>query len=305
VAELQRLQDALRQPLTDPAQLEAVWAGLAALRRQIPGVAAGLSRPEEQGVLDRCNATVDGLIAALGPGREERRATRALKDAINTFETQVNRPSATVTSPDEAGRLLGTLEQLRWKVDAIPTGADADGPRPQALASLREAMDFARQKLEARVSELTNQGEVTAAERALRKIVEEAGGFDDADAIARTLARLDGLERTLQTPREGAPSGELDRVIREIAAVRAQVKEIVEGQEAARVIRNAIHGYNAAARTFERGPTTPELAANLRAHFQELASGLDRVNGNAMPEQLRGQHAQIAEAVQALLQRLR
>ena len=302
VAELQRLQDALRQPLTEASQLEAIWSGLAALRRQLPGVEATLNRAEEKAVLARTGATVDGLIAALGPAREARQATRALNDAIETFERQVNRPSATVASPDEARRLLGLLEQLRWKVEAIPT--DDDGPRAQALASLNEAMDFARQQLETRAAELTDQGEVAAAERALRRIVEEAGGFEDAESVAKTLTRLDALGRTLQTPRDAPPSGELARVVREIAEVRAQIKDIVEGQEAARVIRNTIHGYNAAARTFEQGPPTPEVATNLRAHFLELADRLDRVSENAMPDELRAQHAQIAGAIQAIVVRL-
>jgi len=302
VAELQRLQDALRQPLTEESQLETIWSGLSALRRQLPGVEAGLKRPEEQAVLARTGATVDGLIAAIGPAREARQATRALNDVIDTFERQVDRPAAAVASPEEARRLLGILEQLRWKVDAIPT--DGDGPRAQALSSLNEAMGFARGQLEARAVALADQGEVAAAERALRKIVEDAGGFEDAESVAKTLARLDTLGRTLQTPRDAPPSGELARVVRETAEVRAQVKDIVEGQEAARVIRNTIHGYNAAARTFERGPPTPEVAANLRAHFRELADGLTRISDNAMPDELRAQHAQIAEAIQAIAVRL-
>jgi hypothetical protein len=304
---LTAVQRSLRKPLADEAALEAIWAQLAGLSRSLPPLCEALESAAERQVARRCEATANGLLDALRPVREERRANMAVKRAIETFEQEVNRPAGEITSAAEGRRLLDVLEQLRWKLDSVPAG-EPDSPRAQGTESLLDAMRFAREKIGDQIAAMEAVEGLAGAERALERIVQDAGRLDNPEEVSRVLSRLDALERSLaehrpQLLRDPRAMARLVKLTGKAAGVREQVREIVQGREAARVVRNAIHALNAASKGFDRGPMTEALAENLRAHFRQVARELEGVRGHAMPAALKSQHAQIeAQLVQLLAQ---
>ncbi len=304
LGELAAIQDALRRPVRDAAELEAIWGRIHALRQRLPALEARAG--SHRAVLRSVDQTLERLREALAPIREELRATRALEEAIRTFEEQINRPAAALTRPEQAARLMELLEQLRWKVDSIPPGEDPEAPRARALSSLLEAMDHAGRRLRERAGDLERRDRVAGAERALARIVDEAGDLSSPEALERALARLDALGRSLEATRSSlADTRDLDGVIAAVGAVREQLRGIAGEREAARVIRNAIHGYNAAARSLERGPGDAQLGRSLRAHIEAIAAELSTLRDRELSEALRDRHQQIEAAVRELLSRLR